>query len=347
MANLRCTDPLCKALQGRESGRRRALRNRGFAVLLGLACVAAGGLARAEFPDGKPVKIVVGFGPGTGSDVQARALAEAMSRELAAPVIVENRPGAAGMLGATAVAAAAPDGYTLAFGTTTSMVTLPLLSRNAKYDALRDFAPVAALGKAPFVVMVPNKPDAPATLADLLGRAKLRQLNYGSIGNGSFGHLASARLLQATGNTAVHVPYKSSPQELQDLAAGNLDFAIDSTTAGLPLVRNGLLRALAVTSAARLASMPEVPTVAESIGQPFEHTVWTGLLAPARTPEAVVDRLSKAAAAALRNPDLQARNATMELQPFALDATGFAAHLRSELPAWRAFFARSEIRIDE
>jgi tripartite-type tricarboxylate transporter receptor subunit TctC len=328
------------------SSRRQAAR--AFAGLaLGLLGTLGAGLAHAEFPDGKPVRIVVGFGPGTGSDVQARALADVLSRELAAPVIVENRPGAAGMLGATAVAQAAPDGYTLAFGTTTSMVTLPLLSRNAKYDALRDFTPIATLGKAPFVLMVANKPGAPATLAELIARAKSRQLNFGSIGNGSFGHLATARLLQATGTTAVHVPYKSSPQELQDLAAGNLDFAIDSTTAGLPLLRNGLLRALAVTSATRLASLPDVPTVAESIGQEFEHTVWTGLLAPARTPDAVVARLSRAVAAALQNRELQTRNASMELQPFALDAPAFSAHLRTELPAWRAFFSRNDIRIDE
>jgi tripartite-type tricarboxylate transporter receptor subunit TctC len=316
-------------------------------LLLGVAGAFGSAVAHAEFPDGRPVKIVVGFGAGTGSDVQARALADVMARELGAPVIVDNRPGAAGMLGAAAVVSAAPDGYTLAFGTTTSMVTLPLLSRNAKYDALRDFTPIATLGKAPFVVMVANKPTAPATLRELLARAKAQQLNYGSIGQGSFGHLATVRVLQATGNTAVHVPYKSSPQELQDLAAGNLDFAIDSTTAGLPLVRNGLLRALAVTSATRLASLPDVPTVAESIGQDFEHTVWTGLLAPAHTPDAVVVRLSKATAAALENRDLQARNATMELQPFALDAAGFAALLRTEVPAWQTFLSRNQIRIDE
>ncbi|MBO9513961.1 MAG: tripartite tricarboxylate transporter substrate binding protein [Variovorax sp.] len=326
----------------------RAIGRRGlFAVLLGLAGALAGSLAHAEFPDGKPIRIVVGFGPGTGSDLQARAVADAMSRELAAPVIVDNRPGAAGMIGAMAVTTAAPDGYTLAFGTTTSMVTLPLLSRNAKYDALRDFTPIATLGKAPFLVMVANKPDGPATLRDLLARTKARSLSFGSIGNGSFGHLATARLLQATGSTAIHVPYKSSPQELQDLAAGSLDFAIDSTTAGLPLVRNGLLRALAVTSASRLASMPDVPTVAETIGQDFEHTVWTGLLAPAHTPDAVVAKLSKAVAAALKSSDLQARTASMELQPFALDAAGFEAYLRTEVPAWRAFLLRADIRIDE
>jgi tripartite-type tricarboxylate transporter receptor subunit TctC len=245
------------------------------------------------------------------------------------------------------VVSAPPDGHTLVFGTTTSMLTLPLLSANAKYDALRDFAPVATLGKAPFMVMVANKPGAPASLKELLERAKAGKLNFGSIGNGSFGHLASVRLLAAGGVQATHVPYKSSPQELQDLAAGNLDFATDSSTAGLPLVKNGLLRALAVTSTARLPSLPDVPTVQEALGAPFEHTVWTGLLAPAQTPAPVVQKLAQATARALASRELQARHAAMELQPFELDAAGFASHLRTELPAWRAFLTRNQIRIDE
>lgn len=304
-------------------------------------------VAHAQFPDGKPIRIIVGFGAGTGSDIQARALADVMARDLGAPVIVENRPGAAGMLGASAVATAAPDGHTLAFGTTTSMITLPLLSRQARYDAQRDFTPIATLGRAPFVLMVANRPGAPSSVAELLARLRGGRLNFGSIGNGSFGHLASLRLLQATATSATHVPYKSSPQELQDLVAGNIDFVIDSSTAGLPLLRNGLLRALAVTASARLASLPDVPTLQESLGQDFEHTVWTGLLAPARTPEAVVARLARAVEASLRDADLRARYASMELQPFALDAAGFSALLRAEVPGWRAFFARNEIRIDE
>lgn len=325
-----------------------AARMRVRMLLAAALCALAPGLALAQFPDGKPVKIFVGFGPGTGSDLQARSLAEVLSRELGVPVLVENRPGAAGMVAASAAAAAPPDGLTLAFGTTTSMVTIPLLSRNAKYEALRDFTPVATLGKAPFVVMVPNKPNAPTTLKDLLARAKAGKLSFGSIGVGSFGHLGSARLLSAAGAQATHVPYKSSPQELQDLAAGNLDFVVDSSVAGLPLLRNGLLRALAVTSVARLASLPDVPTVAEVLGTEFEHTVWTGLLAPAQTPAPVVQKLAEAIARAQASKELQARSAAMELQPFALDPAGFTLHLKAEVPAWRSFFSsRTDIRIDE
>lgn len=322
------------------------LRRRTAVAVLGALGLAVAGAARAQFPD-RPVKIVVGFGPGTGSDVQARALADVMARELGAPVVVENRPGAAGMLATAAVAAAPPDGYTLVFGTTTLMLTLPLLSRNARYDAIRDFTPIATLGKAPFLVLVANKPGTPASLKDLLASVKAQNVSYGSIGNGSFGHLATLRLLQAQGLQAVHVPYKSSPQELQDLAAGNLHFVIDSAPAGLPLVRNGLLRALAVTSTTRLPSLPDVPTVAEALGAEFEHTVWTGLLAPANTPPAVVARLSAAAARALQNPEVQQRYARMELQPFALDAAGFADYLRREQPAWKAFLSRNDIKVDD
>jgi tripartite-type tricarboxylate transporter receptor subunit TctC len=326
--------------------RQRRLLALALALVLGAALLVPG-RAHAEFPDGKPVKIVVGFGPGTGSDLQARALADVLARELGTAVIIDNRPGAAGMVATASVVSAPPDGHTLVFGTTTSLLTLPLLSANVKYDAVRDFTPIATLAKAPFLLMVPNKPGAPASVKELLARAKVGSLNYGSIGNGSFGHLATVRLLQAAGKLqATHVPYKSSPQELQELAAGGLDFAIDSSTAGLPLVQNGLLRALAVTSATRLASLPDVPTVAEALGMPFEHTVWTGLLAPAHTPAPVVHKLAEAITRALATKELQARNAAMELQPFELDSAAFTAYLKTEMPAWRDFLARNQIHID-
>jgi len=327
--------------------RRAAGVVRAFGAVLALA-LAGLPAARAEFPD-KPVHIVVGFGPGTGSDIQARALSEAFARELKTTVVVDNKPGAAGMLAAAHVAGSPPDGYSVIFGTTTLIVTLPLLSpKSAKYDSVQDFVPIGGMGKSAFVVVVANKPGAPATLKELVARMKASSLSFGSIGNGSFGHLGSLRLMQLAGVPgAVHVPYKSSPQELQDLVAGNLAFVTDSTVATLPLIRNGLLTPLAVTSSARLASMPEVPTVGEVLGTPFEHTVWTGLLAPRGTPGAIVQKLSAALAAALNDKDVRDRFATMQLVPFELDAAAFGAHIRGEVPAWRAFLDKSGIKLEE
>ena len=313
------------------------------------ACAAlllCAGVVHAEFPD-KPIQLVVGFGPGTGSDIQGRAFADAMSRELKVPVIVVNRPGAAGMLAAASVVAAPADGYTILLGTTTLIVTLPLLSRNAKYDAVKDFAPIGTMGKSAFVVMVANKPGAPASLTELLASMKTQSLSYGSIGMGSFGHLATLRLLQQANLQAVHVPYKSSPQELQDLVGGNLAFVIDSVPAGQSLIKNGLVRPLAVTSRARVASMPDIPTVAEVLGGSFEHVVWTGLLAPAGTPQPTIQRLAGAMTASLAAKDVQDRFNSMELQPFALDAPAFAAYIRTEVPAWKAFIQKADIRIEE
>ena len=325
-------------------GIRGVLRTACWAALaagLGLATAA-----RAEFPD-RPIKLIVGFGAGTGSDIQGRAFAEAMARELKVPVVVENRAGAAGMLSASYVATAPADGYTILFGTTTSMVTLPLLSRNVKYDTLKDFVPIGTMGKSPFVVMVQNKPGAPATLNELIASTKAGPVSYGSIGVGSFGHLASVRLLQHANAQATHIPYKSSPQELQDLVAGNLQFATDSAVAGLPLIRNGLLKALAVTSKTRIAALPNVPTVAEVLGNDFEHTVWTGLLAPAGTPAPVVQKLAAAMKASLETKEVQQRFSAMELQPFAIDSPAFAAYIRTELPAWKAFLQKADIKLEE
>jgi len=303
--------------------------------------------ALADFPD-KAIKLVVGFGPGTGSDIQARAIADVLAGELKVPVVVENRPGAAGMLAAASVSSAPPDGYTVILGTTTLLVTLPLMSPSAKYDGIRDFTPIGTMGKSAFVVVVPNKPNAPTGLRELLAAAKAADLSYGSIGNGSFGHLATMRILQQAGGLqATHVPYKSSGQELTDLAAGQLAFATDSSVATLPLIRNGLIRPLAVTSRVRLAALPEVPTVAEVLGGDFEHTVWTGLLAPKNTPPAVVQRWSAALKAALETKEIQERFGSMQLIPFALDAQGFTQYLRTEVPAWQAFFQKTGIRIDE
>jgi tripartite-type tricarboxylate transporter receptor subunit TctC len=294
----------------------------------------------------KPVRLVVGFGPGSGSDIQARAIAEVLARELKSPVIVENRPGAAGMLAAAHVAAAPPDGHTLMLGTTTLVVTLPILSRNARYDT-QDFTPIGSTGKSALALVVPNKPGSPTTLKDLIAAMKSSSVSYGSLGPGSFGHLGSMRLMQQAGVSAVHVPYKSSPQELQDLVAGHLAFVMDGALITLPLIRSGVLRPLAVTSTHRLAALPDVPTIGEALGSPFEHTVWTGLFAPKGTPAAVTQKLSTALKAVLDDKEVQARFNSMQLLPFYLDATGFAGHIGREAIAWRAFLEKSGIRLEE
>jgi tripartite-type tricarboxylate transporter receptor subunit TctC len=270
-----------------------------------------------------------------------------LGRELDTSVFVENKPGGSGVIAANYVIGAQPDGYTLLFGTTL-LVTLPMLSpATARYDAARDFTAIGGLAKAPFVVLVANKPTSPKTLGELIETMKKSSVSFGSIGNGSFSHTASVRLMQQAGVTAVHVPYKSSPQELQDVVAGNLLFATDSTTAALTLIRGGMLRPLAVTTRKRLASLPDVPTVAEVLGTDFEHTVWTGLMAPAKVPAPVVRKLSAATTAALATPEVKARFGQMELQPFDVDSAAFSRYIQSEIPAWKAFLQHNDIHIDE
>jgi len=260
-----------------------------------------------DYPS-KPVRMVVGFPPGGGTDVVARILAPRMSELLGQPVVIDNRPGATGTVAAGQVAKAAPDGYTLMMGHVSVNAIAPSLFSNLSYDVIKDFSPIAIAAAVPHLVSV--HPSLQVTsLKELIAYLKAQpgKLTFPSAGNGSMPHLAGEIFKSLAGVQVMHVPYKGSGQSMQDLLGGQHLVAFDTMPASSPHVRSGKLRALAVSSAARVASFPEVPT-AEEAGLPaYQVTTWYGLFAPAGTPPAIVARLHADTVKAMQTPDTRAK----------------------------------------
>lgn len=319
--------------------------------ILGAACLALAAVTAAQAPawPKQPVKVLVGFAPGTGSDVVMRLVGQKMGDVLGQPIVVDNRPGAAGIIATDAGAHAAPDGYTLTLGTTSTLITAPALSPNARYDVERDFVAVAPLARTAFVLVVANDPGAPKTLGELAASLRAKPASFASAGTGTITHLASEMFMKRAGLAAQHVPYKGSAQALGDVAGGQLLFASDTIAAALPLLRAGKLRALAVSSGARIGALPDVPTFTES-GVPglagFTLYAWWGLVAPARTPHDVVTALNAAATRSIESDDVKGKLRALELEPFVATPSGFAAFIQQETPVWNKFIRESGFKAD-
>ncbi len=246
----------------------------------------------------KPVTMVVAFSPGGGTDTLARSLSASLAGILGQSVVVENKPGASTVIGAEYVAKSHPDGYTLLV-TSAPHVSNPSLMKKLPFDTVKDFAPVCLAAKSPFVLVV--RPDSPIkSLDDLIQLAKKKQLTFGSSGNGTNDHLSTEMLSHMYGISMIHVPYKGTGPALVDLMGGHIDLFFANIVGAAPLVKAGKLRAIAVTTAGRSALMPELPTVQELIGKPFDVSAWTGILAPAGTDPAIIDKLNKDIRTALK-----------------------------------------------
>src|SRR5512145_2220166 len=254
------------------------------------ALLFAGAAQAQDFP-GKPIRMVVGFPPGGGTDVVARIIAPRYSELLGQSVVIENRPGATGTMAAGQVAKSAPDGYTIMMGHVSVNAIAPALFSNLQYDVVRDFAPIGIAAAVPhFVTVHPSMPAS--SLKELIAHLKAKpDLTFPSAGNGSMPHLAGEIFRALAGVKMVHVPYKGTGQSMQDLLGGVHQVAFDTMPASAPHVRSGKLRALATSSATRLPAFPDVPT-AEEAGLPgYQVTTWYGVFAPAGTPPAIVNRL--------------------------------------------------------
>ncbi len=310
---------------------------------------AATGTAWAQpgehFPS-RPIKIIVAFAPGTGSDAVARIVAGAMGAALDQSVIVENHSGAAGTLGTEQGARAAADGYTLTLATTSTLLTNPALNPKLRYQPDKDFVPIAGLARTPFVLVTADKAGTPHSLAELKARLAGTGGAFGSSGTGTIGHLAAEYFVRQAGVQAVHVPYRGSGQALTDVAGGQLLFACDTVAAALPLIRGGMLRALAVSAPQQLSTLPGVPTGAQAGMPSFQLSAWWGLVAPAGTPPAVVALLSDAVLKALAAPQVRQTLDAQQLEPLPLGATAFGALMHDEAPFWAGFVRRSGIRLD-
>ena len=288
------------------------------------ACAAALALAlfqsapaQAQYPN-RPVTIIVPLAAGSGMDVLVRLYADKLSLSLGKPVIVENRPGASLMLAATAVANAPPDGHTLLVSTSSAMAINLTLFKQVQYDPERDFVPISLYVKSPMILIV--NPDLPVkTVPELISYTKANQgkLSYSSPGAGVAQHLSMEYMKNQFGLEITHVPYRATPQSIQDIAAGHIPMGWAEAGASIPLIKEGKLRALAVSSLTRLPLLPDVPPFAEAAPAPgFEAVSWHMLLAPAKTPKEIVDQLHAEMKKALADPELKKKIETIGLIPF-------------------------------
>jgi tripartite-type tricarboxylate transporter receptor subunit TctC len=296
---------------------------------------ALGPLAAHEYPE-RPVTLVAPWPPGGIVDNLCRLLAAKLAEELGKPVIVENRPGAGSIIGTTAAARASADGYTLLMAGSTALAVNPSVHKKLPYDPQHDFVPVALVAQIPFVLVV--TPSFPAySLADLISYVKRRpqQLSYGSFGSGSPAHLFMEMFKGQARLDLVHVPYRGMSAALNDLIGGHLPIMLVDPSAALPLVQAGKLRALAVTSLSRLTSAPEVPTFSEAALPGFEAVGWSMLVAPAKTPAAITERLHAAMTKILTSPDVHQAILKFGVAPAVSPSTDtLQSYVASEITRW-------------
>jgi tripartite-type tricarboxylate transporter receptor subunit TctC len=308
---------------------------------LGLAMTATGALAAsglraqeaARWPT-RPVRLIIAFAPGGFTDIAGRVLAQSLSTALGQPVVVENRPGAAGLIGTEAAAQAAPDGYTLLLGTISTHAINVGLYKQLPYDALKSFVPVSGVASGQLVLAV--HPSVSATNVNeliALARAKPGVLTYGSGGTGTTSHLAGELFKSMAGVNLLHVPFRSPAPAATALLAGQVDVMFDTVPTALPQIRPGRLRALGVSSLARVPELPDVPPVADTLPG-FETGTWVGLFAPAGTPTAIVERVDAATRQVLSSPETANRLAELGMQPFLAGPGPFAEYQRQEIDKW-------------
>jgi tripartite-type tricarboxylate transporter receptor subunit TctC len=283
---------------------------------LALIAVLAGRADAQTFPS-KPVTIIVPLAAGSGMDTLVRLYGDKLAQVLGRPVVVENKPGAALAIGAAAIATAAPDGHTVGVLTSGPMAIGPALYKKINYDPQKDFVPISLYVKSPLVLVV--NPALPInSVAELIQHAKAsaKPMTYSTPGAGAFQHLSTEFMAQRFDLKFIHVPYKSTPQSITDIVAGHVDFGFAEAGASLPLIREGKLRALAVSSTTPLPSMPDVPPFAVAAKAPdFEAVSWHILFAPAATPSAIVDRLHQEMTKIMSDPEMQKRASNIGLLP--------------------------------
>jgi len=290
------------------------------------------GLNAQTYP-ARPVRMLVGFPPGGGTDITARMLAPKLAEYLGQQFVVENRPGATTNIASDLVAKSAPDGYTLLFTTSALAINMSLY-KNLTFDALRDFAPISVFANSPNLLIV--HPSAPGTIAELLAqaRAKPGSMNYSSAGAGTTQHLAGELFKHRSGANIVHIPYKGTAASLTAVIAGEVNLSFANVPAIIGHVKSGRLKALAVTDSARSQLMPDVPTMKEAGVEGVEAPVWYALLGPAALPREIVNLLGAATGRAARDPDLRRRMLEQGAEPIGSTPEEFARLLREEVPRW-------------
>lgn len=318
---------------------------RGLLLAAPAVVLASNGRAQ-EFP-ARPLRLVVPFPAGGAPDIMARAVAPRMSERLGQPVVIDNKPGAAGGLGAEQVAKAAPDGYTLLLGTISTNAINASLYPNLPYDHRRDFAPLSLVGSVPNVLSVTDSFPA-KTVAELVAyaRANPGKVNFGSAGAGSTLHMSGELLKIAAGIDIQHVPYKGSAPAVADLVSGQIQMMFDNAPSALPQVKAGKIRAIGQTGAQRSPLLPEVPTMVEQGFQGFVVTGWGGMFAPAATPAPVLDKVHAALIDALKGDEARKRMETLAVDIQPQSRAEFTAFVEAETVRWAEVVKRGNIKVD-
>lgn len=321
-----------------------------FLTRTALAALLAAGAATAAMAQAypsKPVRWVVPFPPGGAMDVIARTLGEQMGRDLGQTFVIENKAGAGGNIGATDVARAPADGHTMII-VANGMAVNKFLYGKLAYDPVKDFAPVSLLAVVPNVLVTNTAHNKAATVADVIAQAQAApgKITYASAGNGTSIHLAGELFLSMTGLNMLHVPYRGSAPAVTDLLGGQVDYMFDSITSARPHIESGKLRAIAVTTAKRSSTLPNVPTVAEAGVKGYELSPWFAVFMPAGTPAAQVNTMHAALTKALQLPEVKARFAAIGAEPIGSTPAELASHLKAEMDKWGRVIAERGIRAD-
>jgi tripartite-type tricarboxylate transporter receptor subunit TctC len=307
-------------------------------LVAGLALLAGAAPCAAQTYPTRPIRLIVAFPPGGINDIAARLMGQKLSPILGQPIVIENRTGASGTIGADIAAKSPPDGYTLLLGSVSNIAMAPGQHPHLPYDPTKDFAPIALVAAAPNVLVV--HPSFPVdTVEGLIAMAKKKpgELNYASAGEGSSNHLTGELFKSLAGVDIVHIPYKGDAPAIADVVAGHVPMIFAALPPALPFIQDGKLRAIAVSSEKRSSFLPEVPTVAQSGDLPtFAVSVWVGILAPAGTPAAIVERLNGAIAEALRQNDTLERLKLLGVEADYRGPDAFGAYLRAEIVKWTA-----------
>ena len=321
------------------------MKSRAF---LGLAALLWCFAASAQYPN-KPIRLVAPFAPGGTSEIVARSIAQELTTQLGQTVYVENKGGGGGTIAMSDVAKSPADGYHLIIGHIGTLAVNPFAMANQPYDVNKDFVPVALLARVPnlFVVNAERVPAKDLKEFVALAKSKPGALNYGSAGNGSAGHLAFEYLKMVTATDILHIPYRGTGPQLQDLLGGRLDATSAGTPALLPHIKSGKLRAIAVGTPERIPALPDTPTAAEQLGLPdFETTQWYGIIAPAGTPREVVMKLNAEINKALRSSHVTQRYASDNLTVSIGSPEDFAAFIRKEQARWEKVVKQSGMKIE-
>jgi tripartite-type tricarboxylate transporter receptor subunit TctC len=319
-----------------------------FASLIAAAVlITSATTASAQDYPSKPIRLVVPYPPGSGTDVVGRLLAQRLGESLGQQVYVDNRPGAGATIGTAVVAKAVPDGYTILMADLGPLAIAPSFYRQLSYDPVKEFAPISQVAVLPFLLVV--HPSVPAhNVPELISLAKAKpgELNYASVGNGTAVHLATELFRQNASIDIVHIPYKGSAPALTDLVAGRTSMMFVNVVSARGFVESGQLRAVAIGTAERSPAMPDVPTVAESTTRDFRAGVWFGLLAPAETPRAIIDKLNAETVRVLRTPDFKAKLIEQGAESVPSSPEEFSAHIRAEIARWAEVIRTSGVRME-